>query len=163
MPFDIQPLTIEGLTDTVHKLKQLRMLLGELEPDEYDHSQYVYECNSPSCALGWATTIWPENLEIQHGDVFLRGTATGNSEAASEFFGLSLQLADYIFQFNVQCRFGAKHCCLDREDDDSVETTIQRINRLEAYLRRKLAILIAEQETPEKSYIQAAKHLQITQ
>lgn len=159
--------TIKDLNNSIIKLKKLKIALKQTE--FYDHGFWniteaeqetlknrghfpIPECGTPSCALGHAAILFPDEFKnINFTDQIKVIIDT------QPIMGLSFVLMQYLFLFSVTSERGFKQYCrsiqpnskLSRKSHGIKETLI-RIDKVEEYLRRKLATLIAEKESKAK-------------
>lgn len=151
----IKMYTIADLEESIDKIHKLKHFLEKTK--YYNHGTWFkdHTCGTPSCALGHAAIFFRDEFInvnfVDHPQVILL--------AAKKVFKFSISITQYLFYFGVisekklsnnrylssdDYRCDSK---LKRMNDSSLETTLKRINIVENYLRRKLATLLAEQES----------------
>lgn len=138
--------TLECFEFTLGRLSQLRERL--MQPDVvYDH-EYYCQCGTPSCALGWATTVWPGEICLvgnyvqQCSDPFVTNYLAGQA-----LLGCGYGTSAYLFA----TEWGVYRNPFDPFDrrnirtDMSLPETIRRFDKLIAYYQRRVDTLHREQ------------------
>lgn len=148
--------TCETLRTGIDRLSRTRAVIANLEDGEdkgqFYQNDWVHECGTPACTLGWATVACPEVFMIDGDGVMLRGLPgwMGN-DTTDQGFHISRVAFSYLTveararqdgprspdpQTNLhdpEYRLSGKRGALDRLD------------LLIGYLRRRLAIMEVEE------------------
>lgn len=154
--------TISQLETSLYRLQLLRQRLKQ--PDvRYNHELWFHPCGSPSCALGYGSTISELQTMFAPGFYDEDGLYCDDDcfyETGREVFCSSSEVyASYLFLYRTYyssnrtyySSSSSTRCyiLLRERGDNSLETTLQRLDRVINYFRRKLAILYAEEESRE--------------
>lgn len=143
--------TIEDLEVGITRLQELKILLKKVE--YYHHRSWARDCGSPSCALGWATTLYPNEIYISYDTIRSYINSRFNAIQVGEItFKITNILSHYLFNSSIPREIKLDNGCITKQFNlnrktDNVEETLERIERVQLYLRRRLAMLLAEEES----------------
>ena len=139
---------LDSLRTSTRRLRKLRDFLPTA-PSYLHHRWFL--CGTPSCALGWSTTLFPKSvlsatLEGDWPTWRAEGTdcESHGLDAAAIVFRLTEPVASYIFDNCVIDTKGRE--VLSRYRDNSLATTLRRLDLILSFLQRRLAALEAEEQ-----------------